>query len=68
MPCINNLFLRMKYGTALNTVDDVYPLASYLYTVVVKRDLSLLSIDEIKLLSVVDDRTFRYAQIFISLT
>ena len=32
-----------------------------------KRDLSLLSIDEIKILSVVDDRTIRCAQIFISL-
>ena len=65
---VNCEFVLVTNGTALNTVDGVYPLASYLYTVVVKRDLSLLSIDEIKLLSVVDDRTIRCAQIFNSLT
>ena len=54
-------------GLIFSNFPSSYPLASYLYTVVVKRDLSLLSIDEIKLLSVVDDRTIRCAQIFISL-
>ena len=44
-----------------------YPLASYLYTVVVERDMSLLSVEEYKLLSMVDDRTIRCAQIFISM-
>jgi len=37
------------------------------YTVVVKRDLSTLSLDDFKLLSMIDDRTIRCAQIFISL-
>ena len=54
-------------GLIFSNFPSSYPLASYLYTVVVKRDLSLLSIDEIKILSVVDDRTIRCAQIFISL-
>ena len=54
-------------GLIFSNFPSSYPLASYLYTVVVRRDLSLLSIDEIKILSVVDDRTIRCAQIFISL-
>lgn len=54
-------------GLLFSNFPEKYPLASYLYTVVVKRDLSVLSIDDIKLLSLVDDRTIRCAQIFISL-
>lgn len=54
-------------GLLFSNFPEKYPLASYLYTVVVKRDLSVLSIDDIKLLSMVDDRTIRCAQIFISL-
>lgn len=54
-------------GLIFSDFPDKYPLASYLYTVVVKRDLSLLSLGDIKLLTMIDDRTIRCAQIFISL-
>lgn len=54
-------------GLIFSNFPDKYPLASYLYTVVVKRDLSLLSLGDIKLLNMIDDRTIRCAQIFISL-
>lgn len=54
-------------GLIFSNFPDSYPLASYLYTVVVKRDMSLLSIEEYKMLSMIDDRTIRCAQIFISL-
>lgn len=54
-------------GLIFSNFPDKYPLASYLYTVVVKRDLSLLSLDDFKLLSMIDDRTIRCSQIFISL-
>ena len=54
-------------GLIFSNFPDKYPLASYLYTVVVKRDMSLLSLSDIQLLSMIDDRTIRCAQIFISL-
>lgn len=54
-------------GLIFSNFPSSYPLASYLYTVVVKRDLSTLSLDDFKLLSMIDDRTIRCAQIFISL-
>lgn len=54
-------------GLIFSNFPDKYPLASYLYTVVVKRDMSLLSLGDIKLMSMIDDRTIRCAQIFISL-
>lgn len=54
-------------GLIFSNFPSSYPLASYLYTVVVKRDLSTLSLDDFKLLTMVDDRTIRCAQIFISL-
>lgn len=54
-------------GLIFSNSPENYPLASYLYTVVVQRDMTLLSVEEYKLLSMVDDRTIRCAQIFISL-
>ncbi len=54
-------------GLIFSNFPDSYPLASFLYTVVVKRDMSLLSIDQYKALSMIDDRTIRCAQIFIAL-
>ena len=54
-------------GLIFSNFPENYPLASYLYTVVVQRDMSLLSVEEYKLLSMVDDRTIRCAQIFISM-
>ena len=54
-------------GLIFSNFPNKYPLASYLYTVVVKRDMSLLSLSDIQLLSMIDDRTIRCAQIFISL-
>ncbi|MDO4293284.1 MAG: carbohydrate ABC transporter permease [Eubacteriales bacterium] len=54
-------------GLIFSNFPESYPLASFLYTVVVQRDMSLLSIEEFKMLSMIDDRTIRCAQIFISL-
>jgi putative aldouronate transport system permease protein len=54
-------------GLVFSNFPSNYPLASYLYTVVVQRDMSLLSVEEYKILSMVDDRTIRCAQIFISM-
>lgn len=54
-------------GLIFSNFPDKYPLASFLYTVVVKRDMSLLSMEQIREMAMVDDRTVRCAQIFISL-
>lgn len=54
-------------GLIFSNFPDSYPLASFLYTVVVKRDMSLLSMEQIREMAMVDDRTIRCAQIFISL-
>lgn len=54
-------------GLIFSNFPDSYPLASFLYTVVVQRDMSLLSIEKIQMMSMIDDRTIRCAQIFISL-
>ena len=54
-------------GLIFSNFPESYPLASFLYTVVVQRDMSLLSIEEIQMMSMIDDRTIRCAQIFISL-
>ena len=54
-------------GLIFSNFPESYPLASFLYTVVVQRDMSLLSMEQIRELSLVDDRTIRCAQIFIAL-
>lgn len=54
-------------GLIFSNFPDNYPLASYLYTVVVQRDYSALSISDYQALALIDDRTIRCAQIFISL-
>lgn len=54
-------------GLIFSNFPSSYPLASFLYTVVVKRDMSLLSLEEFQMLSMIDDRSIRCAQIFISL-
>lgn len=54
-------------GLIFSNFPENYPLASYLYTVVIKRDLSLLNIADIQQMAMLNDRTVRCAQIFISL-
>lgn len=54
-------------GLIFSNFPESYPLASFLYTVVVQRDMSLLSIEEIQTMSLLSDRTIRCAQIFIAL-
>lgn len=54
-------------GLIFSNFPESYPLASFLYTVVVKRDMNLLSMEQIREMAMVDDRTVRCAQIFISL-
>ncbi|TMY87285.1 carbohydrate ABC transporter permease, partial [Klebsiella pneumoniae] len=44
---------------------DNYPLQSYLQTVVINRDLSLVSSSDLKALAEVSDRTAKAAQIFL---
>jgi putative aldouronate transport system permease protein len=44
-----------------------YPLQSYLQTVVVNRDMALVSIKDAELLSQISDRTVKCAQIFIAM-
>ena len=46
---------------------DNYPLQSYLQTVVVNRDISMLSIKDAESLSEISDRTVKCAQIFIAM-
>jgi len=54
-------------GLIFSNFPDSYPLASYLQTVVVRRDMSLLSLDDWQSLAMISDRTVRCAQIFIGI-
>lgn len=54
-------------GLIFSNFPSSYPLASYLQTVVVRRDMSLLSLDDWQSLSMVSDRTVRCAQIFLGI-
>jgi len=58
----NNWFSGIIY---LNHPGD-YPLQSYLQTVIIKPDLSLISSNDIGLLSTVNERTSKAAQIFLA--
>lgn len=52
-------------GLIFSNFPKSYPLASFLQTVVVQRDMSLLSLDDWQSLAMISDRTVRCAQIFI---
>ena len=54
-------------GLIFSNYPSSYPLASFLQTVVVERDMSLLSLDDWKSLSMISDRTVRCAQIFVGI-
>ena len=54
-------------GLILMNNPDNYPLQSYLQTVVVNRDISMLSIKDAESLSEISDRTVKCAQIFIAM-
>ncbi|MCR4588186.1 MAG: carbohydrate ABC transporter permease [Lachnospiraceae bacterium] len=54
-------------GLIFSNFPESYPLASYLQTVVVQRDMSLLSLDDWQSLSMISDRTVRCAQIFVGI-
>ncbi|MGN0971407.1 MAG: carbohydrate ABC transporter permease [Aristaeellaceae bacterium] len=54
-------------GLIFSNFPSSYPLASFLQTVVVARDMSLLSLDDWKSLSMISDRTVRCAQIFVGI-
>jgi putative aldouronate transport system permease protein len=53
-------------GLILMNSPQKYPLQSYLQTVIVNRDLSLMSSSDILLLSTVSDRTSKAAQVFLA--
>jgi len=52
-------------GMILMNKPDHYPLQTYLRTVVIERDLSLMSLDDLELMSQISDRTTKAAQIFL---
>lgn len=54
-------------GLILMNDPNNYPLQSYLQTVVVNRDISMLSIKDAEALSDISDRTVKCAQIFIAM-
>lgn len=54
-------------GLIFSNFPKSYPLASFLQTVVVQRDMSLLSLDDWQSLAMISDRTVRCAQIFIGI-
>lgn len=58
----NNWFSGIIY---LNNPND-YPLQSYLQTVIIKPDLSIISSNDLNLLSTVNERTSKSAQIFLA--
>jgi putative aldouronate transport system permease protein len=52
-------------GLIFSNFPGSYPLSSYLQTVVIKRDMSLLSMEDYKNLMSISDRTIHSAQIFM---
>lgn len=52
-------------GIVLMNRTEHYPLQSYLQTVIVKKDIALVTIQDLKELSEVSDRTTRASQIFL---
>lgn len=54
-------------GLIFSNFPSNYPLASFLQTVVVQRDMSLLSLEDWQAMSMISDRTVRCAQIMIGI-
>ena len=53
-------------GMLLMNSPDNYPLQSYLRTVIIQPDVSLMSVTDMKTLAEISDRTVRAAQIFLA--
>ena len=64
--CIVNHWNSWFEGLLLMNSPTHYPLQSYLQTVIVNRDMSLMSISDILTASVVSDRTSKAAQTFVA--
>lgn len=64
--CIVNHWNSWFEGLLLMNSPAHYPLQSYLQTVIVNRDMSLMSISDILTASVVSDRTSKAAQTFVA--
>ena len=54
-------------GLIFSNFPSSYPLASFLQTVVVQRDMTLLSLEDWQSMSMISDRTVRCAQIFVGI-
>jgi putative aldouronate transport system permease protein len=54
-------------GLIYNNRPEAYPLQSYMQTILVQADFSLLSLNEIELFSNVSDRTVKTAQVFLGM-
>ena len=54
-------------GLLFSNFSQNYPLASYLQTVVVKRDMALIGAGDLQALQNISDRTVRCAQIFMGM-
>ena len=54
-------------GLIYSNFPSSYPLASFLQTVVVQRDMTLLSLEDWQSMSMISDRTVRCAQIFVGI-
>jgi putative aldouronate transport system permease protein len=54
-------------GLIYNNRPEGYPLQSYMQTILVQADFSLLSLNEIELFSNVSDRTVKAAQVFLGM-
>lgn len=65
--CMVNHWNAWFDGLILMNDPNNYPLQSYLQTVVVNRDIAMLSIKDAELLSDISDRTVKCAQIFIAM-
>ena len=64
--CVVNHWNSWFEGLLLMNNPANYPLQSYLQTVVVNRDMSLMSTSDILTLSMVSDRTSKAAQTFVA--
>ncbi|WP_339817600.1 carbohydrate ABC transporter permease [Paenibacillus sp. FSL R7-0216] len=53
-------------GLILMNTPNKYPLQSYLQTVIVNRDVKLMTMQDVRLLSMVSERTSRAAQVFVA--
>lgn len=53
-------------GLILMNTPNKYPLQSYLQTVIVNRDVKLMSMQDVRVLTMVSERTSRAAQVFVA--